>query len=181
MQPVFENRMDSVERGPKNGLSARGQLTAAMVELAAVHENESFDLRKVRDLLEEVLAIDSRFPFHLAAFLREKMGGTRVSVALLVEATNRVAGSRRRSGRSAVLPFSLRPIVHRVVRQSADAAYAMAYQVRHFGWAMPTPLRVALTEVLSRDEAAVREPSEEADVPLPRGGARALQPLPVSA
>jgi hypothetical protein len=85
-----------------------------------------------------VLAQDARFPFHLAAYVREKTGRKRLALALLVETANR---ARR-------VAFSLRPVVARLVREGPDAAYVMAYQVRHFGWAMPSALRMALEEVV---------------------------------
>lgn len=163
------------------GLSARGRLTAAVLALAEHPEADAALLTRTREALEEVLAADARFPFHLAAYVTERLGRPRVAVALLVEASNRVVEARRKAGRLATAPPSLRPLVHRIVRSPGDAAYAMAWQVRHFGWAMPTVLRASLSDVLqrTRDQEGADEEADPAHCMRP--ASRALQMAFVSA
>jgi hypothetical protein len=183
MQPV-QNPRDAVKvgRGPHGGLSARGRLTATVLDLAEQPSPETLgQLAELRDTLDDVLALDCRFPFHLAAFVKEKIGRSRLAVALLVEAANRVGESRRRAGRNSGLPFALRPLVHRIVHTPGEAAYAMAYQVRNFGWAMPTPLRVALTDVVGRPSEGASGPDESDPAHSRRPASRALQPVLASA
>lgn len=140
---------DTVEAVVPTCTSARGRLTAGVLEIAQERRSRAaLSLQQMRDVLDEVLTQDLRFPFHLAAWLQERMGQKRLAVALLVEAANRIQCSRRQAGRTGNLPFSLRPLVARVVEDAPDAAYAMAYQVHHFGWGMPSALRLALSEVL---------------------------------
>lgn len=182
MQPVQNIQHIDEFRGTRQGLSPRGRLTATLLALAEEQQTDaSINLSDLADVLDEVLALDCRFPFHLAAFVKEKIGRTRVAVALLVEAANRVGESRRRAGRSMVLPFALRPLVHRIVGTAADAAYAMAYQVRHFGWAMPTPLRLSLTEVLHRSGDTSLNVDDADPAPSAAPARRALQPILASA
>lgn len=162
------------------GLSARGRLTAAVTALAEQPETDAALLARAREALDEVLTADARFPFHLAAYVTERLHRPRVAVALLVEASNRVVEARRRAGRPATAPPSLRPLVHRIVRTPSEAAYAMAWQVRHFGWAMPTILRASLSDVLQRTRD--QEGDEEADPShCTRPASRALQMAFVSA
>lgn len=162
-------------------LSARGRLTAAVLALAERPESDAGLLSRTRDVLDEVLVADARFPFHLAAYVTERLDRPRVAVALLVEASNRVVDVRRRAGRVATAPLSLRTLVRRIVRGPGDAAYAMAWQVRHFGWGMPSMLRASLTDVLQR----TREPQDGDDEADPahssRPAPRALQPALVPA
>lgn len=178
MQPVQNNLKANVVRSPRQGLSARGRLTATVLQLAELQSDAPVNLEHLRDALDEVLVLDCRFPFHLAAFVKEKVGHSRVAVALLVEAANRVRDSRRQAGRTSLLPFALRPLVHRVVWTQGEAAYAMAYQVRHFGWAMPTPLRAALGDVVGRTRARAGETADDSD---PVHSRRPLQPVLASA
>lgn len=172
---INDGRVDAA-RSSRNELSARGRLTATILDCAQRQDEGSTNLSEIRVTLDEVLVHDCRFPFHLAAYVKERCGCTRVAIALLVEAANRVGVARRRAGRPCVLPFALRPLVHRVVRTPSEAAYAMAYQVRHFGWAMPTPLRAALTEVVHRNGGTSRicADGEEAVSRAPR---RVPQPV----
>lgn len=144
-------------------LSTRGRLTEKVLELTDVEQDPGAGLHGLGSLLDDVLSHDARFPFHLAAYVSEKHEATRLAVALLVECANRVSLLRRKAGRSSTLPFSLRPLVTRVVRTGTDAAYAMAYQVRHFGWGMPSGLRQALSEVLS--DRKPKGVQDEAEVP----------------
>lgn len=163
------------------GLSARGRLTAAVLALAEQPETDVALLTRTRVALDEVLAADARFPFHLAAYVTERLDRPRVAVALLVEASNRVVEARRRAGRPGSAPPSLRPLVHRIVRSPVDAAYAMAWQVRHFGWSMPTVLRASLSDVLqrTRDQEGAEDEAEPAHSTRP--APRVPQPVLVSA
>ncbi|MBM3465699.1 MAG: hypothetical protein FJX76_26710 [Armatimonadetes bacterium] len=149
-------------------LSARGRLTADVLELTQEREERAtLSLQKVRGLLDEVLEQDVRFPFHLAAYLQERFGARRLAVALLVESANRAQQCGRLAERG-TLPFSLRPLVARVIEGSSDAAWAMAYQVHHFGWSMPASLRVALSDVLEDRAAPASEAPEEPARPTGR-------------
>ncbi len=150
---------------PRERMSARGRLTARVLEMVQGAADGNLSLQKLRPQLEEVLATDSRYPFHLAAYLQEKLGQKQVAVALLVEAANLVTDCRRRAGRPSELPFSLRPLVARVVRNAGEAALAMSYQVRHFGWHMPRPLRAALAQVVKEHGGESASDSSDA-VPL---------------
>lgn len=150
--------------GRASAIAARNRLTAQILEVARERESRAVaSLPALRGVVDEVLAQDPRFPFHLAAWVSERMGQRRLGVALLVEAANRMRDCRRSAGRPGAPPFSLRPLVGRVVTRASDAAYAMAYQVHHFGWSMPGGLRTALNEVLEHErvrggqEAAVED------------------------
>ena len=177
MLPLQKSALEIDVTGPHDGLSARGRLTARLLEIAEHVPDGPLTLAAIRETLDDVLVQDCRFPFHLAAFLKGRMGASRVAIALLVEASNRVGLLRRRQGQDAVLPFALRPIVLRVVENSGEAAYAMAYQVRHHGWAMPTPLRASLNEVLQRCAVRVDAPCAMASA----SSSRRVQPVLASA
>ncbi|NDD27430.1 MAG: hypothetical protein EB084_04105 [Proteobacteria bacterium] len=143
--------------------SARGRLTSLVLEMAETPESDAALLDALRALLDEVVALDVRFPFELAVHLQEELGRSRVAAVVLVEASNRCFGARRRLGRTIALPLSLRPLMHRALCAPADAAYALAWQVSRYGWVVPALLRATLSEVLSTGRTVVDAPRHVGD------------------
>ena len=154
---------ETVTLRPENAtqprLSARGRLTSLVLEMAETPEADA----ALRALLDEVVALDVRFPFELAVHLQEELGRSRVAAVVLVEASNRCFGARRRSGRTIALPLSLRPLMHRALCAPADAAYALAWQVSRYGWVVPALLRATLSEVLSAGRSVGDAPRDVGD------------------